>query len=126
MPICQLFVKAADLNAQGVVRLPINYHGLYNVQLLSLQYHDTGGAGVSRIIQLVSDDLYLNNSPTPYITFITNPNASITIDSSSKYNFDLLNLRGFIQLQPINIATSTTPVGFTGLVLTIQINEPGK
>lgn len=123
MPIAQFLIRSGDLNAQGIATLPINYRGDYNVQLLSLQYHDGGGAGVSRLVQLVSDELYLINSPARYISFLTNPNANITIDSSTKFNFDRLTLKGFLQIRPVDLATGTTPAGFTNLILTIQINE---
>lgn len=122
MPIAQFLVKSSDLNALGIATLPFNYHGKYNIQLLSLQYHD-GGVNTSRLIQLVSDDLYLINSPAKYITFITNPHANINIDSSTKFNFDCITLKGFLNIQPIDVSTGTTPAGFTNLVLTMQIND---
>jgi hypothetical protein len=123
MPVAQFLVRSSDLNAQGIATLPFNYNGKYNVQLLSLQYHDGGGGGVSRVIQLVSDDLYLINSPARFITLLTNPNSNINIDSSTKFNFDCLQLKGFLNIQPVDLATGTTPAGFTNLVLTLQIND---
>ena len=122
MPIVHILVKASDLIA-GVATVYYNNRGCYNVQVLNVQYHDGAGNGVSRIIQFKSDELYFANSPARYLTLITNPHSNVSFDSSTSYHFENLTLKGSMTIQPIDVATGTTPGGFSGMVLTLMIDE---
>ena len=122
MPIIQILVRSADL-VNGVANLIYNYRGQYNVQILSCQYHDGGGNNVSRVIQLKSDELYFANSPARYLTLVTQPHANVTFDSGFRYHFENITLKGSMQIEPIDVATGTTPGGFSALVLTLNVEE---
>jgi hypothetical protein len=121
MPIIHILVQSSDL-INGIANVIYNFRGQYNVQILSCQYHDGGGA-VSRVIQLRSDELYFTNSPARYLTLVTNPHSNVTFDSGFRYHFENTTLKGSMQIEPVNLATGTTPAGFSSLVLTLNVEE---
>lgn len=122
MPIVHILVRSADL-VNETATVIYNNRGRYNIQILNCQYHDGAGNGVSRVIQLQSDELYFANSPAKYLTLVTQPHANVSFDSSTKYHFDNVNMKGSLTIKPVDLATGTTPVGFSALVLTLQMEE---
>lgn len=120
--IVHILVRSADL-VNGTATVLYNNRGFYNIQILNCQYHDNSGAGVSRVIQLRSDELYFANSPARYLTILTQPNVNVTFDSSVAYHMNNVSLKGNMTIQPVDVNTGATPAGFSALVLTLQLNE---
>lgn len=119
MPIIQLVVSNLVNGSQKCI---VNYCGRYNIQVLNIQYHDNSGQA-SRIIQFQSPELTIPNSSTPYITAITNAHININYDSGFKYHFENVQINNSITITPINTATGTTPTGFSGCILTLNLEK---
>lgn len=122
MPIIHILVRSSDL-VNGIATVYYNNRGRYNVQVLNVQYHDGAGNGVSRVIQFKSDELYFANSPARYLTLVTQPHSNVSFDSSMSYHFENIVMKGSMLIEPIDLATGTTPGGFSALVLTLMVEE---
>lgn len=120
MPIVQLLVNNLTNGSQKCI---INYNGRYNIQILNIQYHDSGANGQSRVIQLQSPELYLTNSGTPHLTILTNNHNNTTFDSGYKYHLQNVSINSSITVTPINVATGATPSGFTAAIITLNLEE---
>lgn len=120
MPIVQLLVNNL---VNGSKKCIINYNGRYNIQILNIQYHDSSANGQSRVIQFQSPELYLINSGVPYLTIITHNHNNTTFDSGYKYHLMNVAINSSITIAPIDIATGTTPTGFTSALITLNLEE---
>lgn len=120
MPIVQLLVNNL---VNGSKKCIINYNGRYNIQILNVQYNENGHNGQSRVIQLQSPELYLTNSGVPYLTIITNNINNTTFDSGYKYHLQNVPINSSITFTPIDVATGTTPTGFSAVVITLNLEE---
>jgi hypothetical protein len=93
------------------------------VQLLGYQYHSTNNAS-NLVIEIRSDILRLNNSQSPHFSFLNNYSSSGNIDNSTNgFHLRGVQLNGQIQVAVVNRASGATPTGFTGLILSLDIEE---
>ena len=118
--LIQLLVRNADLSG-GKARIALPVYTYCDVNVLSIQYCDTDNAQHTHLIQIKSDVLTLTGSPTPFLTFIAQSGSNqITLSDSHTHIKNIL-LNGNIVLEPINVATGTTPANFSALILTLEI-----
>lgn len=120
MVLCQVYITSANNNNYFV----IPYSGKCSIQIINIQYHDTAGGGLSRLIQLQSDLLFFPYSTMRYVCLMSNPDGQIGIDQSSKeFNIKDIELKGRIFFNVIDLATGTQPANFQHLLLTLSIEE---
>lgn len=119
--LIQSLIRNADLSG-GKIRIRVPYYAICDVNVLSFQYCDTDNSGHTHFIQLKSDKLVMVGSPTPYLTFICQNGSNTITFSDTRIHFKDIRLDGIIEIEPINVATGTTPANFSGLILTLEIN----
>jgi hypothetical protein len=118
--LIQLVIKNADLLG-GKVRFALPVYTYCDINVLSFQFANTNNSNHTHLIQLKSDVLVLTNSPTPFLTFITQQGSNpITLSDARIHIKDIL-LNGNLTLEPIDVITGTTPANFAFLILTLEI-----
>jgi hypothetical protein len=130
MTILQLIIvpNAAAAPAYGFKnnngRIPIPVFGVCSIKLINIQYHDTGAAGTSTVVQLRSDVLSANKSPCPFITWLDKPSSVVNFDNGVKeYSYERVVVNGGININIVNAATNAEPANFQWCVITLQIEE---
>jgi hypothetical protein len=117
--LIQLIVESATNGTYFVVP----FSGTCNIQLLGYQYHSTNNAS-NLVIEIRSDILRFNNSQTPHFSFLNNYSSSANIDNSTDgFHIRGVQLNGQIQLAVVARSTGAVPVGFTALVLNLDVEE---
>ena len=101
--------------------------GKCSIRVLAVSYHDTATAGTSRVIQVVSDNLYFAYSPLRFITLISNPLGYASVDKSlHDYHLKNQQLNGQLQLSVIDKATGAEPANFTNCLISLDIEQIDK
>lgn len=120
MVLVQVLITAA--NNGGYFSIPIS--GLCSIRVLSAQGHCTGGGSTCIPFQIRSDRLVFQYSPLRFLTFLTNAQATVNIDTAfNEYNITNCELNGQILLGVVNAATGSVPVNFEYCLLSLQIER---
>lgn len=120
MVLAQFIITSANNNTFQ----SIGISGKCSIRILAVQYHDSSGAGTSRIIQLQSDALYFPYSPAKYLTWINNGSSQVDLDNSrQEYHLQNVVLNGQVLLNVVDKATGTTPGNFTSCVVSLDIEK---
>lgn len=123
--LVQVVIRSADL-VSGKVRVAMPYYTYCDVNVIAIQYCDTDNSQHTHLIQLKSDLLTMSQSPTPYLTFIAQSGSNLITFADTRIHFKDILLNGNLVLEPINVATGTTPANFSNLVLTLDVNPKLK
>lgn len=130
MTILQLIIvpNAAAAPAYGFKnnngRIPIPVFGVCSIKVVNIQYHDTGAAGTSTVVQLRSDVLNAPKSPCPFITWIDKPSSVVNFENGVKeYSYERVVVNGGLTINLVNAATNAEPANFQWCVITLQIEE---
>lgn len=130
MTILQLIIvpNAAAAPAYGFKnnngRIPIPVFGVCSIKVINIQYHDTGAAGTSTVVQIRSDVLNANKSPCPFITWIDKSSSVVNFENGVKeYSYERVVVNGGININIVNAATNLEPTNFQWCVITLQIEE---
>lgn len=130
MTILQLIIvpNAAAAPAYGFKnnngRIPIPVFGVCSIKVVNIQYHDTGAAGTSTVVQLRSDVLNAPKSPCPFITWIDKPSSVVNFENGVKeYSYERVVVNGGLTINIVNAATNAEPANFQWCVITLQIEE---
>jgi hypothetical protein len=59
-------------------------YGVYDINVVSLQFHDSGANTQFRVIELQSDVLRFPHSSRQFLTFLNNTQTSINFEASSE------------------------------------------
>lgn len=123
MVLSQIIITPANNNTL----IPIGIAGKCSIRVLAVQYHDTAGAGQSRVIQLQSDSLYFPYSPARYLTWVSGGNGEISLDNSHlEYHLQNVVINGQIRVHVVNHATGAEPAGFQHCVITLDVEKINK
>ena len=131
MTILQLIIvpnAAASVPAFGFKnnsgRIPVPVFGVCSIKVISVQYHDTGAAATSTVVQICSDVLNAPRSPCPFITFIDKPSAVVNFENGIKeYSYERVVVNGGLTINILNAVTGAEPTNFQFCVITLQIEE---
>ena len=105
-------------------RIPIPVFGVCSIKVVNIQYHDTGAAATSTIVQLRSDVLNAPRSPCPYITWVDKPSTVVNFDNGLKeYSYERVVVNGGLTINIVNAGTNAEPTNFQWCVITLQIEE---
>lgn len=120
MVLCQfLITKDAGNNRDFVV--PVS--GKCSIRVLKIEYFDDDNTHHCYPVQIQSDVLYFPYSSTRFLTFLTHPSNSSTIDAGFKeYNLYAV-IPGKIRLNLVNVATGAQPDDFEHCVLTLELEQ---
>lgn len=72
------------ITANNNTYIPVPLYGVYDINVISLQFHDSGAATQFRLIELQSDILRFPHSGSQYLTFINNEQTAINFEASSE------------------------------------------
>ena len=59
-------------------------YGIYDINVISLQFHDSGAGTQFRVIELQSDILRFPHSSRQFLTFLNNAQTAINFEASSE------------------------------------------
>ena len=121
MVLLQFVVTSANNNT----RFPVGIAGPCSIRVLGVEYGDTKGNGANPvIIQVQSDVLYFPYSPAKYLTLMGHSRGDITIDDSQGgFHLNNVTVSSGIHLNVIDVATGATPEQFSGIILTLSVEE---
>lgn len=114
------------LTSPDVTTFAVPIYGVCDVQVLSAQCHFVDANTRSRLVSFQSDQLFFQASPARYLQLITNPNGSMTFDSTNiGVHMKDVRLDGRITMQPITIGTSGSGAegAFGSAVITLNIEK---
>jgi hypothetical protein len=118
MVLAQFLITPANNNTV----FPIGISGKASIRVLGIEYQDDENKNDPQIIQIVSDSLYFPYSPAKFITFLTYPHATSTIDNGrTDYHLTNVALNSGIRLQIIDKTTGEEPANFMACVLNLSI-----
>jgi hypothetical protein len=131
MTILQLIIVpngAATVPAYGYRnnngRIPIPVFGVCSIKVINIQYHDTGGAGTSTVVQIRSDVLNAPRSPCPFLTFVDKASSAVNFENGLKeYSYERVVVNGGLTINILNAVTGAEPANFQFCVITLQIEE---
>jgi hypothetical protein len=117
-----VFVQFLITSATNNTYFNAALYGIHDINIISLQFHDTGAATQWRVLELQSDILRFPHSSRQYLTFLNNGQNYINYEASGEFmpsvkNMDcngkfLLNLNQVDGPAPLNANWS--------LVLTLE------
>jgi hypothetical protein len=120
MPLVQFLITAANNGAS----FPVLFTGPASIRILSAQAHCTGGAGTSVPFQIRSDTLIFPYSPTRFFTFLTNSQATVTVDSGfQEYHINNCKVNNQMIIQVVDATTGVAPLNFQYCLLTLQVEQ---
>lgn len=120
MPLVQFLITAANNGSS----FPVMLLGPCSVRVLNVQGHFTGGASTCVPFQIQSDTLIFNYSPLRFLTFLTNPNGNLTVDSGfQEYSINNVKINNQIILRVVNPNTGAAPANFEYCLLTLQVEQ---
>lgn len=122
MVLVQIVVSSTALNNNTNFVVPIS--GKCSIRVLNVVFHHAEANTNSRIIQIRSDILYFPYSPARYLTFITNPQATLNYDQGfQEYNLQNVVLQGQLGINVVQSDGSALPEGAWKCLLTMQIEK---
>jgi hypothetical protein len=80
MVLVQIYVPYTANNTYFDVPL----YGVYDMMVVSIQFHDSGDNTQMRVVQIQSDLLRFQHSNQQYLTFINNAQTSINFNQASE------------------------------------------
>lgn len=78
MVLVQIYIGQAENNRYFDVPL----YGIYDVNIIGLQFHDALGAGQTSVIQIQSDIIRFNSSSRPNLLFMNNATANVNYSAA--------------------------------------------
>jgi hypothetical protein len=101
-------------------------YGVYDINVISLQFHDSGAATQFRVIELQSDILRFPHSSRQFLTFLNNAQTAINFEASSENMPSIKNidLNGKIFINA-NLLAGTAFNNFH-MVLTLEATVSNK
>jgi hypothetical protein len=101
-------------------------YGVYDLNVVSIQFHDSGANTQMRVVQIQSDILRFPYSNQQYLTFINNSQNTVTFSSAREDMPSIKNidLNGKI-LFNLNVLAGTAFNNWY-CVLTLEVNESNK
>ena len=125
MPLVQLLVSSSAANNNTNFVVPVS--GKCSIRILSVVFHHTEANTNSRAIQVRSDILQFPYSPLKWLTFISNPSATLAIDNGfQEYNINNAVLQGQLGINVVQSDGTDLPAGTWRLLLTMQIEKIGE
>ena len=88
MVLVQIYVPYTANNTYFDVPL----YGVYDMMVVSVQFHDSGANTQMRVVQIQSDVLRFQHSNQPYLTFINNAQTVINLNQASEMMPSLKNI----------------------------------
>lgn len=79
MVLVQIYVPYTANNTYFDVPL----YGVYDMMVVSIQFHDSGASSQMRVVQIQSDILRFQHSNQQYLTFINNAQTAINFNQGS-------------------------------------------
>lgn len=122
MVLIQIYIPYTSNNTYFDVPL----YGVYDLNLVSIQFHDSGANTQMRVVQIQSDILRFPYSNQQYLTFINNSQNAITFNAGREDMPSIKNidLNGKI-LFNLNVLAGTAFNNWY-CVLTLEVNESNK
>lgn len=114
------------MTSPNMTTLALPIYGFCDIQVLSVQIHFVDANTRSRLVYFESDQLFFQTSPARYLTFLTNPNGSITFDSTNVgVHLKDVQLNGQINIRPLTIGSSGSGAegAFGSAVITLNIEK---
>lgn len=122
MVLVQFLINSSNNGSDFIV--PIS--GKCSIRVLSVDYHQTGGAGggaTCRVIQMQSDVLFFPYSPARFLTWLSVSSNSVSFDSSHKeYNLYAV-VPGKINIRLVDPATGSAPAAFDFCVVSLECEQ---
>ena len=96
-------------------------YGVFDINVISIQFHDSGGNGQFRILELQSDILRFPHSQRQYLTFMNHGQTLINFEASAENMPSLKNcdLNGKI-LCNVNTVHSAHALNNFHMILTLE------
>jgi hypothetical protein len=88
MVLVQIYVPYTANNTYFDVPL----YGVYDIMVVSVQFHDSGANTQMRVVQIQSDVLRFQHSNQPYLTFINNAQTYLNLNQASEMMPSLKNI----------------------------------
>jgi hypothetical protein len=122
MVLIQIYIPYTSNNTYFDVPL----YGVYDLNVVSIQFHDSGANTQMRVVQIQSDILRFPYSNQQYLTFINNSQNTVTFSSAREDMPSIKNidLNGKI-LFNLNVLAGTAFNNWY-CVLTLEVNESNK
>ena len=130
MVLVQLLVTnltSGSLTANNNTYLDVPLYGVYDINVISIQFHDSGANTQIRVLELQSDVLRFPHSNRQYLTFINNAQGSINFEASAENMPSVKNcdLNGKI-LVNVNALYASTALNNFHMVLTLEATVSNK
>lgn len=120
MVLVQIYLDTTNNNTYQTV--PV--FGKCSVRVLGVQYHSNNGAAVT--LQLRSDQLIFQYSPTRYLTFVAYGSGMNFDNSHVEYHINNIVFNGRIHFNLIDMDTGVQPVHMHTAVITLDIEKIGQ
>jgi len=115
-----------SLTANNNTYFDVPLYGVYDINVISLQFHDSGPATQFRVVELQSDILRFPHSNRQFLTFLNNAQTAINFEASAENMPSVKNidLNGKILINA-NVVAGTAFNNFH-MVLTLEATVSNK
>lgn len=129
MVLVQLVVTnltSDSLTANNNTYFNVPLYGVYDINVISLQFHDSGAATQFRVVELQSDILRFPHSSRQFLTFLNNAQTAINFEASAENMPSIKNidLNGKILINTVLLAG--TAFNNYHMVLTLEATVSNK
>jgi len=115
-----VFIQFLVTNTTNNTYYDAALYGIYDINIISLQFHDSGAASEFRVLELQSDILRFPHSNRQYLTFLNNGQNYINFEAAGEFMPSVKNMdcngKFFFNVNKI----SGTAFNNWSLVLTIE------
>jgi hypothetical protein len=124
MVLVQLLITnltSGSLTANNNTYFDVPLYGIYDINVISIQFHDSGAATQFRVLEIQSDVLRFPHSSRQYLTFLNNPQNSLNFEASAENMPSVKNcdLSGKMLIN-VNTLYATTALNNFHMVLTLE------
>ena len=129
MVLVQLVVTnltSDSLTANNNTYFNVPLYGVYDINVISLQFHDSGANTQFRVVELQSDILRFPHSSRQFLTFLNNAQTAINFEASAENMPSIKNidLNGKILINTVLLAG--TAFNNYHMVLTLEATVSNK
>ena len=99
-------LTGGSLTANNNTYFDVPLYGVYDINVVSLQFHDSGAGTQFRVVELQSDILRFPHSSRQFLTFLNNAQTAINFEASAENMPSIKNidLNGKILINTVLLA----------------------
>lgn len=122
-----VFIQIYVSNATNNTYIDVPLYGIYDINVIGIQFHDALGGGQTSVIQIQSDVLRFQSSSRQNLLFMNNPSANVNYSAALEAMASIKNAdcNGKILMNISNLSGTALGATWT-LILNLEATASNK